>query len=352
MHLQTFSTPEEASEAVANLIISRINAFGPTQHHKFVLGLPTGGTPVRVYENLAERCEAGEISFEHVISVNLDEYVGLPPTHEQSYHHFMEEHFDIPPSQTHILPGVPIHPIQIITGTDPSAASEWESDLKAHQVSCAAYEALITYLGGINLLFMGIGANGHIGFNEPGSSFESRTRVVALNEGTREANARFFEDKSRVPTHALSMGLGTILDAQEIVVLALGSNKAEAIRRAVEDGINHMTPASVLQQHERVTFVADSSAASGLKEDTKEHLKLQSQSQSHSMHLARHGAAKSLITNSTNPPIDAAIDTCTSTTGDHGQRTNARPIVTLLAKGEVLLDHSEEGDEGDSLPGL
>ncbi|WVQ97311.1 glucosamine-6-phosphate deaminase [Kwoniella sp. CBS 9459] len=326
MYLQTFATSEDASQAVAQLIIDRIKSFGPTQHRKFVLGLPTGGTPVRVYAILAERCEAGDISFEHVVSINLDEYVGLPPTHEQSYHYFMEKHFfskvDIPPSQTHILPGIPIRsdpaPAKTIVG--PSSSLDGKSlchagadhgpttdDGGRHQASCAAYEALITSLGGINLLFMGSGANGHVGFNEPGSSFFSRTRVVQLNEGTRVANARFFADLSQVPTHALSMGVGTILEAEEIIVLAIGLAKAHAIQRAVEGGMDHMAlvpglgassqptrarkvnrkkrdpaeispltrthcPASALQQHERVTIVADSSASSRLKEETKDYL--------------------------------------------------------------------------------
>ncbi|WVF70617.1 glucosamine-6-phosphate deaminase [Kwoniella sp. CBS 6097] len=361
MYLQIHQTSEEASQAVADLIIHRIRAFSPTQYRKFVLGLPTGGTPVRAYEILAERCEAGDISFEHVISINLDEYVGLPPTHEQSYVQFMEKHFDIPPSQTHILPGIPITPTpNAMAIPSSSGGQDNNSPLEAHQASCAAYEALITSLGGINLLFMGIGANGHIGFNEPGSSFASRTRVVALNEGTRDANSRFFDDKSKVPTHALSMGLGTILDAEEIVVLAMGSNKGDAIQRAVEEGINHMCPASVLQQHARVTIVADGLASSKLKEETKDYLGssqslysgagLLNDSTHHQNRIKANLANGTTLAHVSHDNDFVVVVEDRSADENAGER--GKPVITLLAKGDIQYESSEDGDDPHCLPGL
>nr|XP_019049224.1 glucosamine-6-phosphate deaminase [Kwoniella bestiolae CBS 10118]OCF28154.1 glucosamine-6-phosphate deaminase [Kwoniella bestiolae CBS 10118] len=257
MFLSTHPTQEEASSHVASQIIARINTFRPTQNRKFILCLPTGGTPFLVYRELARRCEEGEVSFEHVITINLDEYVGLGSEHPQSYCHFMEENLDIPPNQSHLLPGHPIPP-----NTTP-------------EHSCASYESLITSLGGIHLLFMGIGENGHIGFNEPGSSFGGRTRVIKLDEGTRGVNARFFDDPSEIPTHALTMGIGTIREAREMIVLALGKKKAEAVRRAVEDGVNHLCPASALQLHENVRFVTDNEASQNLRETTKTYLMAQ-----------------------------------------------------------------------------
>ncbi|WWC86245.1 glucosamine-6-phosphate deaminase [Kwoniella dendrophila CBS 6074] len=274
MYLSNHSNKEEASMFICDLIINRINAFKPNQNKKFVLCLPTGSTPLLVYKELAERCKQGKISFEHVITINLDEYAGLEPDHEQSYYHFMEESFfskalseltapfelvDIPLNQFHLLPGSPIPPLN-----------------ESHEDSCSTYESLITSLGGINLSFCGIGENGHIAFNEPGSSFNFRTRLVKLDEETRKVNARFFYDKSHVPTHALTMGIGTIMAAQEIIVLAIDSKKSEAVRNALEGGINHLCPASVLQLHETVIFVTDEEASQDLKESTKKYLALQS----------------------------------------------------------------------------
>ncbi|WWC58738.1 glucosamine-6-phosphate deaminase [Kwoniella dejecticola CBS 10117] len=258
MYLSTHSTPLEASQEVADLIIDRIKAFGPTQKKKFVMCLPTGSTPLLVYKELAKKCREGKISFEHVITINLDEYVGLHPAHPQSYYHFMEENFDIPPKQVHLLPFQPIPPHT------------------THTESCAEYESLITSLGGIHLLFMGIGTNGHIAFNEPASSLASRTRMIKLDQDTRRANSRFFENSlSNVPTHALTMGIGTILEAQEIVLLALGDGKAQAVKEALQGGVNHLCPASALQLHENVIIVTDNEASKNLSVRTKKYLTAQ-----------------------------------------------------------------------------
>ncbi|WVQ85603.1 glucosamine-6-phosphate deaminase [Cryptococcus sp. DSM 104549] len=258
MQLQTFPNHNTAAAAVASLIIARIKAFAPTQNHKFVLCLPTGGTPIPVYEELARRCRAREISFEHVVTVNLDEYVGLGPKDHQSYNHFMEEHFfsqvDIPPAQTHLFLGL----------SPPTEA-------------CAAYESLISSLGGIHLLFLGLGPNGHVAFNEPGSSLASRTRVITLAPSTVAANARFFDEAKgeEVPKQAMSMGLGTILEAGEVVMLVSGKGKAEALREAVEGSVRHMCPASALQMHENVSVFADEQAVSELQPSTIMYLKAQ-----------------------------------------------------------------------------
>ncbi|WRT64139.1 glucosamine-6-phosphate deaminase [Kwoniella shivajii] len=261
MYLSDHDGAEQAALALTNHIISRINAFKPTQMKKFVLCLPTGSTPLPVYEELVRRFKLGDVSFEHVITFNLDEYVGLKPCHKQSYAYFMEENLDIPSSQTHLLPSSPIDPH------------------KTHQDSCAAYESLITSLGGIHLLFLGIGENGHVAFNEPASSMSSRTRMVKLDQGTREINARFF-GKEQVPTHALTMGIANILEAQEIIVLATGERKSNALKEALEGGINHLCPASVLQMHEKVSIYTDNTAIKGLKESTINYLKSQDPSSS------------------------------------------------------------------------
>ncbi|WVQ62202.1 glucosamine-6-phosphate deaminase [Kwoniella botswanensis] len=330
MYLSNHPTKEEASKYVASQIINRINTFNPTQNRKFVLCLPTGSTPLLVYKELARRCEKGEISFEHVITINLDEYVGLSSDHPQSYYQFMEENFDIPSNQFHLLPGLPIPP-----HTTP-------------QEFCASYESLITALGGIQLLFMGIGENGHIAFNEPCSSFRGRTRVVKLNEGTRKVNARFFDDPSEVPTHALSMGIGTILDSQEIVVLAIGHKKAEAVRKAMEDGVNHLCPASALQLHDNVILVTDEEASQNLRKTVKDYLTSQIPCQRCSM-----------ISSIGRPDVNRDYQT----SGIEGRAINSdqdtdpmkqvdNSDITLLSQGKIKIDEKldnkgNDDDQGD-----
>lgn len=204
-----------------------------------VLGLATGSTPESLYKLIRE----SNLDFSDVVSVNLDEYVGLDPKHDQSYHYFMQENlFNAKPFKASFLPN----------GSNLNAEEE-----------CAAYEKILAE-NPIDLQILGIGTNGHIGFNEPGSTFDSLTRKVELTPETIEANARFFESKEEVPTHAYSMGIGSILKSKKIVLFAYGENKAEAVRRLFEEEANEDLPASALKNHPDVTIVIDEKAASKL----------------------------------------------------------------------------------------
>jgi glucosamine-6-phosphate deaminase len=211
-----------------------------------VLGLATGSTPLGLYKELIRMHMEEGLDFSKVTTFNLDEYVGLPPTHEQSYNYFMWknlfDHLNIPERSIHIPDGM---------AGDIDAYCEW-------------YEERIRAVGGIDLQILGIGANGHIAFNEPGSSLGSRTRVKTLTEKTRRDNARYFRTFDEVPKYALTMGVGTIMDAREHILLANGIGKADAVKAAVEGPLTAQCPASVIQLH-RVTFViVDREAASKL----------------------------------------------------------------------------------------
>lgn len=204
-----------------------------------VLGLATGSTPESLYKLIRE----SDLDFSQVISVNLDEYVGLDATHDQSYQYFMKENlFNVKPFKASYLPN----------GANLDAEAE-----------CTAYEKILSE-NPIDLQILGIGTNGHIGFNEPGSSFDSVTRKVELTPETIEANSRFFESKDDVPTHAYSMGIGTILKSKKIILFAYGENKAEAIRRLFEEEVSEDLPASALKSHPDVTVIIDEAAASKL----------------------------------------------------------------------------------------
>ena len=213
-----------------------------------VLGLATGSTPVGAYRQLVEWYGKGDLSFAEVRTVNLDEYLGLPAWHEQSYHYFMRknlfEHVNIAPENTHLLDGMTEDP----------------------ERECSAYNRLIEELGGIDLQLLGIGHNGHIAFNEPGDNFGLETHVVELSERTIDANRRFFATRDEVPRRALSMGIKNIMNARKILVVASGADKAEAVHRAFAGPVNGEVPASVLQLHPDVTLVADSAALSRLRE--------------------------------------------------------------------------------------
>ena len=209
-----------------------------------VLGLATGSTPIGTYKQIIEWYNKGDIDFSSTITVNLDEYVGLAPTNEQSYRYFMNEnlfrHINIPLENTHV----------------PSGLAE---DMEAE---CVNYDALITNLGGIDLQLLGIGHNGHIGFNEPSDSFEKQVHCVDLTESTIEANKRFFESAEDVPRQAYTMGIKTIMQAKKILVVASGEDKAQIVKEAFFGHITPYVPASVLQLHNDVTLVADEAALS------------------------------------------------------------------------------------------
>ncbi|MGL4588667.1 MAG: glucosamine-6-phosphate deaminase [Mycoplasmatales bacterium] len=213
-----------------------------TSNEAPVLGLATGSTPVGVYENLVKMHKAGELSFANVQSYNLDEYYGMEPTHEQSYRHFMEEHLfnlvDIDKEKTHVPSGL---------GTPDEVVAEYEALLADNKV---------------DLQILGIGTNGHIAFNEPGTPFDTRTHVVQLDEKTRLDNQRFFNSLEEVPTQAVSMGLANIMETKKIVLIALGENKAKAVKGMVEGEITTTLPASILQNHPDVTILVDEKAGS------------------------------------------------------------------------------------------
>lgn len=226
----------------------------------FVLGLPTGGTVEDMYAALSALVKNKKVSFKNAVSFNMDEYVGLAPEHDQSYHYYMNHHLfshiDIPAQHTHILDGK-------------------AADLSAE---CAAYEKAIEQAGGIDLFLGGVGQNGHLAFNEPGSAFDSRTRVVDLTENTIEANSRFFGgDMKAVPTQALTVGIGTVLAAKELLFLASGAKKAEAVAQLTQEGTTPQWPVTALKTHANATLLVDEAAASLLNGEAKEELLKQQQ---------------------------------------------------------------------------
>ena len=209
-----------------------------------VLGLATGSTPVDCYKELIAQCQAGELDFSKVKTVNLDEYVGLTKEHPQSYAYFMRQHlFD------HI--NIDQSNCYIPNGANPNAAAE-----------CARYDALIEALGGVELQLLGLGANGHIGFNEPRDEFINGTNYVELTESTITANQRFFERREDVPTHAYTMGIGSIMKARRIILVVNGVKKAQAVKDCFFGPIKPQSPGSVLQLHPDFTLIADEEALS------------------------------------------------------------------------------------------
>ena len=234
---------ESVSLRAADIVCKIISLFPDA-----TLGLATGSTPMGTYQELIRRYQAGRISFAEVKTFNLDEYVGIPQQHGQSYwtymHNHLFQHIDIDPQNCHVPCG--------------DCDDLWEE--------CSKYEDLIEQAEGIDLQLLGIGSDGHIGFNEPGSSLASFTRVKALTERTRRDNARFFgDDINQVPRTAITMGVGTILEAHHIVILATGDKKAAAARDFIEGPISSMVPASILQNHPKVTALLDEAAASLLQ---------------------------------------------------------------------------------------
>lgn len=238
----------------AQYVAYNINHFRPTAQKPFVLGLPTGSTPLGMYAELISLYNAGKVSFENVVTFNMDEYLGLEPTHPQSYHYFMFEKFF-----NHI--NIKHQNIHILNGMTTDYAKE-----------CANYEQAIKDAGGIHLFIGGIGEDGHIAFNEPFSSLCSRTRIKTLTNSTIKANSRFFNnDMSKVPTMALTVGIKTILDAQNVMIIATGSNKAQALKHGIEGSINHVWPISALQYHPHGIILCDKDATIALKEETVEY---------------------------------------------------------------------------------
>ncbi|GAB1482684.1 glucosamine-6-phosphate deaminase [Treponema sp.] len=240
----------------ANHIANRMLNFKPSENKPFVLGLPTGSSPLGVYKELIKLHQEKGLSFKHVISFNMDEYVGLDAKHPQSYHRFMWDnffsHIDIKQKNAHILNGM-------------------ASDLEAE---CEAYEQKILDSGGIELFLGGVGADGHLAFNEPGSSLSSRTRVKTLTSDTKNANSRFFDgDPNKVPSTALTVGVGTVSDAREVLIIASGFSKARALQAAIEGGVNHMCTLSCLQLHRKGIIVCDEEATDELRVGTVRYFK-------------------------------------------------------------------------------
>lgn len=238
-------TSGEMGKTAAGLIAAEMSK----KASHFVLGLATGSTPLPLYKELIRLHKEEGLDFSRVSTFNLDEYIGLKPTHDQSYRYFMNQnlfdHININKRFTHVPDGM----------------------AKDVEEFCEEYERMILKAGGIDYQVLGIGSNGHIGFNEPGSSLGSLTRIKTLNESTISDNARFFKNKKEVPTQAITMGIGSILDARKVVLLASGANKADAVAGALEGPVTSMVPASALQLHRFSTFVITENSAGKLTLD-------------------------------------------------------------------------------------
>ena len=255
MRLIIQNNQQDAGRWTAEYIVNRINEK-EAAGGRFVLGLPTGSTPLTTYAHLIELYKAGKVSFKNVVTFNMDEYVGLPQEHPESYHSFMWNNFfnhvDINPANVNIL-----------NGNAPDLAKE-----------CAEYEAKIVAAGGIDLFLGGIGEDGHLAFNEPFSSLNSRTRVKSLTYDTLVVNSRFFDnDVNKVPKLAMTVGVATVLSAKEVVILAFGHKKAVALHNAVEGPYTHTCTASAIQVHPHGMIVCDEAATVELKVGTYRYFK-------------------------------------------------------------------------------
>lgn len=247
---------DNASKWTASYIVKQINDAKPTEGKPYVLGLPTGSTPMGVYKELISLYKKGVVSFKNVITFNMDEYVGLPQDHPQSYYSFMWENFfnfvDITKENINILNGN-------------------ATDLKEE---CSRYEEKIKAVGGIDLFLGGIGPDGHIAFNEPGSSLESLTREKTLTQDTIIANSRFFDnDLNKVPKTALTVGVKTVMSARKVLILATGHNKALALHKVIEEGVNHMWTVSTLQLHRNGMIVCEDATTVEMKVGTVNYFK-------------------------------------------------------------------------------
>ena len=232
---------QSMSRKAANIVSAQV-ILNPAS----VLGLATGSTPVGLYKQLIAWYEKGDLDFDQVRTVNLDEYVGLAPTHDQSYRYFMQknffDHINIVPANTHVPDGL---------AQDPGAA-------------CQCYNQIIRDLGGIDIQVLGMGHNGHIGFNEPGQAFELETHVVELTDRTIDANARFFASRDEVPRKAITMGIKSIMQARQILMVVSGQDKASIVKAAFSGPVTPQVPASILQMHPNVVLVGDRAALSKL----------------------------------------------------------------------------------------
>lgn len=246
----------DASRWAANYVAARINAAKPTAEHPFVLGCPTGSSPLGMYRHLIELNKKGLVSFKHVVTFNMDEYRGIPRDHDQSYWTFMWtnffNHIDILPQNVNILDGNAVNP----------------------EDECARYEAKIKSYGGIDLFLGGVGPDGHIAFNEPGSSLTSLTRIKTLTSDTIIANSRFFDNNvDLVPKTALTVGVGTVMAAKSVLLIVNGHNKARALKHGVEGAVSQMWTISALQLHPHALIVADEAACGELMVDTYRYFK-------------------------------------------------------------------------------
>ena len=247
---------EQVSAWAANYVASRINEAKPTPEKPFVLGCPTGSSPLGMYRKLIELNKAGKVSFQNVVTFNMDEYVGLPEEHPESYHSFMWNnffsHIDIKKENVNILNG---------------NAEDLEKE-------CTEYEERIKAAGGIDLFMGGVGPDGHIAFNEPGSSLTSLTRMKTLTQDTIIANSRFFDDDvNKVPKTALTVGVGTVMAARSVMIIVNGYKKARALQQAVEGSVSHMCTLSALQMHRKAIIVCDEDATMELKVSTYRYFK-------------------------------------------------------------------------------
>jgi glucosamine-6-phosphate deaminase len=235
MNILKFASQDKLNEAGAGIIAGLVQT-----NPRAVLGLATGGTPVGIYKDLVESHKAGMVSFKSVTTFNLDEYVGIPEDHPESYHNYMNEH---------LFQHIDANPDKIYIPNGNAADLEQE---------CARYNALLDEAKQMDLQLLGLGHNGHIGFNEPDHALMSGTHIVKLKAETRSANARFFDSIDQVPTHALTMGVGTILKAKMILLVVRGADKAEIVHRALTGPITTECPASLLQTHPHVVVLLDS----------------------------------------------------------------------------------------------
>jgi len=247
---------EKLSNWVANYVAQKINKANPTHEKPFVLGLPTGSSPIGTYKALVKLYKEGKVSFKNVVTFNMDEYVGIAEDHPESYHYFMWnhlfQHIDIPKENVNILNG----------------------NAKDLEKECHNYEERIKKAGGIDLFLGGIGPDGHIAFNEPGSSLNSKTRIKTLTYDTILANSRFFDnDINKVPKTALTVGVGTVMSSKQVLIIINGYKKARALQKVVEEGINHMWTVSMLQLHEHGMICCDDESTMEMKVGTVKYFK-------------------------------------------------------------------------------